>query len=181
MQSDVASLRLLFFEFSVESFGAGSLSVETTPLMPNERIEISMNLCEQHFRKTESLVRALAFEDVATWLINEGYFPEQNILPPSLHVEGAKLQSQVHFQRLDNLPRCTLASISYPKSSLSNRYFSVQDPIFYHDLVFHNGKNWKNILDHIFRTGIRIFSYSMPIPVNSRNERDVRIKITFSI
>ena len=35
MQSDVASLSLLFSEISVESLGAGSISVETTPLMPN--------------------------------------------------------------------------------------------------------------------------------------------------
>lgn len=38
---------------------------------------------ENHFRETEELVREIPSEDIAFWMLNNVFFPEQYILPPS--------------------------------------------------------------------------------------------------
>ena len=43
-----------------------------------------MTLVEKHFKKTAKLVRAIDKKVIAGWLLTDGYFPEQYVLPPSL-------------------------------------------------------------------------------------------------
>lgn len=45
-----------------------------------------MILPEKHFKATAKLVRALDKYEVAHWLLNDGYYPEQYVLPPSFSV-----------------------------------------------------------------------------------------------
>lgn len=46
---------------------------------------------EQHFRETERLVRRIAPGNIARWLLNDGYFPEPYVLPPSFRVQNLNL------------------------------------------------------------------------------------------
>ena len=52
-----------------------------------------MNPVEKHIRKTEGLLRAIDKAKIAEWLLNEGYFPEQYVLPPTFKVDGFQLEA----------------------------------------------------------------------------------------
>lgn len=126
-------------------------------------------LVEQHFRETERLIRALSRDDVANWLLNIGYYPEPNILPPSFNTDNYYLKDNPYNREIKDLTRRQLTSISYPKSLLTDRVFSVQDPRNYHDIVFYLHSEWEDILNRLYPPNTKIFSYSMPIPVDAKN------------
>lgn len=128
-----------------------------------------MSLCEAHYLRTGELVRAIDFGKIAAWLLNEGYYPEQNILPPLFRCTDFQLRDTPYKSGMEDLARRKLIGISYPKSPLSTRKFSVVHPHSYHDLVYHLSKNWNLIVDHLFDDNQRIYSYSFPIPVSSKN------------
>ncbi|EID0034481.1 RNA-directed DNA polymerase [Vibrio diabolicus] len=131
---------------------------------------ISKSLVEQHFRDTEKLVRQISKDDIASWLLSAGYFPESNILPPSFKVHDFKLQGKPYNKEATDLTRRQLAPISYPKSLLTNRVFAIQDPRNYHDIVFYLHEEWETVLDRLYPENTKIFSYSMPIPVDKKNQ-----------
>jgi len=128
-----------------------------------------MTLPELHFRETEKLLRAISTDKVAHWLLNEGYYPEQYVLPPSFYVDAFELQATPYNPDLKNLARRQLINISYPKTLLTSRVFGIQHPWNYHDIVYYLMQEWALILDHLFHEDLKFFSYSFPIPVNARN------------
>lgn len=123
---------------------------------------------ENHFRETEQLLRAVKPEDVADWLLKEGYFPESNILPPSFISQSLSLQKEPYNKDVSDLARRQLVRISYPKSMLSSRVFAIQHPWNYHDIVFYLHQDWPKVLSRLYRPDTRIFSYSMPIPLSRK-------------
>lgn len=127
-----------------------------------------MSLLERHFRKTEKLIKLISKDLIADWLLNEGYYPEQYVVPPSFVVHDFKLQSTEYITDLSNPPRRNLINISYPKSLLTSRIFGIQHPHNYHDIVYWLMSDWDSIIEHIFHKDLKIFSYSFPIPVNDR-------------
>lgn len=74
-----------------------------------------MNLVEKHFRNTEKLLRAIDKEKIAQWLLNEGYFPEQYVLPPSFKVQNFELQANPKNADIKDLARREIISIAYQK------------------------------------------------------------------
>lgn len=129
-----------------------------------------MNLVEKHIRKTEKLLRAIDKAKIAEWLLNEGYFPEQYVLPPTFKVDGFQLEANPKNADIKDLARREILSISYPKTLLTSREFGIQHPANYHDIVFHLINNWNSVIDLLFDKNNSIFSYSFPIPVNAKNE-----------
>ena len=127
-----------------------------------------MSLIEKHFRKTEKLIKLISNDLIANWLLNEGYYPEQYVVPPSFRAKEFKLQETEYITDLKEPPRRKLINISYPKSLLTSRIFGIQHPHNYHDIVFGLMSDWENIVNHIFHKDLKIFSYSFPIPVNDR-------------
>lgn len=128
---------------------------------------------ESHFRETEALIRDVPAPDIVDWLLNYGYFPEENILPPCFRVSGFELQTKPYHQDLADLPRRQLASVSHPKGLLTFRSFGTQHPKNYHDAVFHLMDDWSNVIDHLFHPEQKIFSYSFPIPVSKRGSQNL--------
>jgi len=127
-----------------------------------------MTLVEKHFKNTAKLVKALDKQEIANWLLNNGYYPEQYVLPPSFTVSDFKLKRKTYFKDLKDPARGNLETISYPKSLLTSRVFGIQHPFNYHDIVFYILDDWDNILEHLFDDDLKIFSYSFPIPVNAK-------------
>jgi retron-type reverse transcriptase len=127
------------------------------------------SVVENHFRETERLLRAADSKEIADWLLTEGYFPEPTILPPSFFSHSLSLQPVPYNKNIGDPARRHLLQISYPKSLLSSRVFSIQHPWNYHDIVFHLHQAWPAVLDILFRQELRIFSYSMPIPLSRRS------------
>ena len=123
-------------------------------------------LAQKHFRETENILRGIPEKTVALWFLNEGFFPEQNILPPSFKVSDFELQKQP-YKNLSNLKNSTtLEKLSYPKTHLTSRHFAIQHPKYYHDIVFHIAQNWSFVLDHLFNESNKFYSYSLPIPIS---------------
>ncbi|MDJ0580451.1 RNA-directed DNA polymerase [Crocosphaera sp.] len=126
---------------------------------------------EKHFRETEELIRNVPSLDVASWLLEQGYFPELYVLPPSFEVSNFTLQNQPYNKDFNNLTKRKLISISHPKTLLTSRVFSIQHPYNYHDIVYHLEKEWEFILDHLFNYDNQVYSYSLPIPVTKKPKK----------
>ena len=125
-------------------------------------------LVEKHYKKTAKLVRAINKRLIGSWLLNDGYYPEQYVLPPSFTVSDFRLKRTPYNKDLKDPARRNLVNISYPKYLLTSRVFGIQHPYYYHDIVYYLLQDWDLILDHIFHKDLRIFSYSFPIPINAR-------------
>lgn len=125
---------------------------------------------ENHFRETEELVREIRSEDIASWMLNHGYFPEQYILPPSFQVSNFTLQSQPYNKNLNEITKRQLISISHPKTILTSRIFSIQHPFNYHDIIFYLKENWDDVINHLFHKENKIYSYSFPISLTKKKE-----------
>ncbi|MEM8677445.1 MAG: RNA-directed DNA polymerase, partial [Cyanobacteria bacterium P01_G01_bin.67] len=132
-------------------------------------------LCDEiyvknHFRETEQLVREISSKEIASWMLNQGYFAEQQILPPSFQVTDFTLQDEPYKRNISKLTRRHLVNISYPKTELTSRIFGIQHPYNYHDIVFYIQENWDTVLDHLFHKDNKIYSYSFPIAITKKNK-----------
>lgn len=127
---------------------------------------------EEHFRATENLIRQVPADDISTWLLKHGYFPESNVLPPSFSVCDFSLNKDKKLYKKDvkKLAKKKLCDISYPKTLLNSRVFSLQYPDYYHDILINLNQNWDDVIDHLFHEDIKIYSYSFPIPVDKSDE-----------
>ncbi len=122
-----------------------------------------------HFKETRDLVKDIPSKEIANWILNQGYFAEQYILPPSFQVANFVLQDQPYKQNLCKLKRRQLINISHPKTNLSSRIFSIQHPYNFHDIVFYIEKNWDEVISHLFHEENKIYSYSFPIALTKKN------------
>ncbi len=146
--------------------------------MTNGNKKTNLSLAEKHFRETDTLTRKVDKPSIAKWLLEEGYFAEQYVLPPCFKVKEFSQSEELFFPIQKDKdgkvqfspPTSELLSISFPKTALTERTFSIIDPKIYHDIVFHLIKEWDLILNHLFDEEIKIFSYSFPIPISSSNE-----------
>ncbi len=128
-----------------------------------------------HFKETKNLIKDIPSKDIANWILNQGYFAEQYVLPPSFQVSNFALQAEPYKDDLNNLKRKQLVKISHPKTNLSSRIFSIQHPHYYHDIVFYLEKNWNKVIEHLFDEKNKIYSYSFPIALTnkSRNKSEL--------
>lgn len=135
--------------------------------------ELNITLPEEHYKETCSLLKVIDKNKIATWLLEEGYFPEQNILPPSFKVGNFVLKNDPYIRNFKKPPRSNLGCVSYPKSFLTSRVYGIQHPHHYHDIVYWLIKDWAAIIDHIFNNDNSIYTYSIPIPVNAKSKGEL--------
>ncbi|MEL7409782.1 MAG: RNA-directed DNA polymerase, partial [Cyanobacteria bacterium J06558_2] len=121
-----------------------------------------------HFKETKELLEAIPSKDIANWILSQGYFAEQYILPPSFQVSNFTLQAKP-YKNLNKLTRKQLISLSHPKTNFSSRIFSIQHPHYYHDIVFYLEQNWDKVIEHLFSEKNKIYSYSFPISLTKKN------------
>ena len=50
------------------------------------------SLPKQHFLETKKLINSVDKKDIADWMLKNGYYPEQYVLPPCFHVERFQLR-----------------------------------------------------------------------------------------
>ena len=112
-------------------------------------------------------------------MLEEGYFAEQYVLPPTFKVEQYKQKKTPYYKvtgskRFEYRPlTAEVICVSFPKSKLTERTFGIIEPKIHHDIVWHLTNEWKFVIDHLFHKDIKIFSYSFPIPVTKNNEGDL--------
>jgi Reverse transcriptase (RNA-dependent DNA polymerase) len=136
-----------------------------------------MILPHKHFRETKRLVTKIGPKKIADWLLTEGYYAEQYILPPCFSVDKFKLKRGPYFKvkkgkkRNDFYPTTSeLINVSFPKSQLTDRTFGIVEAKIYHDIVWHIRKHWDKIVKHLFHKDNKISSYSFPIPISKKAE-----------
>jgi len=136
-----------------------------------------MNLPRKHFFETKKLLKSVSTNKVAKWLLEEGYFPEQYVVPPTFKVNKFDLQVAPYFA-VDtsgvnpkfNVTKSDLINVSFPKTQLTDRTFGIIEPKIYHDLVWYLMNEWDLIIKHLFNSKNKIYSYSFPIPVTKKNK-----------
>ncbi len=130
-----------------------------------------MKLPQAHIKLTKNLVKAIPSRKIAKWLLTEGFFPEQYVLPPCFKVEKFTFKKNPYFDfsKKQALPLSEICEITFPKSQLTERAFGLINHKIYHDLVWHLMDNWSEAQSKLFSPKNRIYSYSFPIPLNKEN------------
>jgi len=131
---------------------------------------------EKHFIETRELAFKLEPSDVGIWLLQSGFYPEQYVLPPCFDSKSLKLNEECYIKNIKKLnynQAEELITISYPKSTMTDRVFGIMHPKYYHDIVWYIVKNWQSIIDHLFNENTKIYSYSFPIPVSKNKKGEV--------
>jgi len=130
-------------------------------------------LVRKHFLETKALLREVEPAIIASWLLNDGFFPEQYVLPPTFKVSNFELRAEPYFPDLTSVKSKFIISVSYPKSALTHRLFGIQHPHHYHDIVYWLMDSWEAIIEHLFDDEIKIYSYSFPIPLSKKDDLDL--------
>ncbi|MFQ5754153.1 MAG: RNA-directed DNA polymerase [bacterium] len=123
------------------------------------------------------MVKGIPKAKIAEWLLEEGYYPEQYVLPPCFRVCQFNLNKVPFFKaKKKRSGNCEfkpstsdLITVSFPKSQLTDRTFGIIEPQIYHDLVWYIQDEWDSIIKHLFHKDIHIYSYSFPIPVDKQS------------
>lgn len=124
------------------------------------------NFIIDHQKQTKEFLDLIPKQDIARWLLNEGYYPEQNVLPPSYAISNFKLKKKPYNMESEG----RLEKITYPKNNIASRVFSIQHPKYYHDIVYYLLENWEDIKKILFDNRLRVYSYSFPIPIDISRE-----------
>jgi len=61
-----------------------------------------VSLPKEHTAETKRLLKKVSKEKIAKWLLEEGYYPEQYIVPPSFKVNKFDLKANPYFA-IDNI------------------------------------------------------------------------------
>jgi len=134
-----------------------------------------MNLCEKHFKETKKLLDKISTDKISNWLLDEGYYPEQYVLPPSFNVKSFSFNKTPYFKVINpnrikfKIESSEHISLSFPKSKLTDRIYGIIEPKIYHDIVWHIIKDWKLVYEHLFNKDIKIYPNSFPIPVTKKS------------
>lgn len=125
----------------------------------------------QHIKRTAKLARKLKPQAVYDWIMTNGYYPENYVLPPCFVIERYPPFGKIYCQIGANgnyLPKSSvLAQIQFPKSNLADRTYSIIDPEIHCDMAYEIANNWKKILRIIFNPKNLVCCYSFPIPLDS--------------
>ncbi len=130
-----------------------------------------MTYPEKHIRQTKKLISKIGAKNIADWIVTDGYFPEQFVLPPCFKVNKFKLNKTPYYPKTGSSlkpPITQSISIFLQKSHLTDRSFTIIDPKIYHDICLYVKKDWKLILNTLFHKDNKIHAYSFPIPITSK-------------
>jgi len=136
-----------------------------------------MSLPKAHSKETKRLLKSVSKDLIAKWLLEEGYYPEQYLMPPTFKVKKLELQAKPYYlvdttsgqPKFDPI-KSEIVNISFPKSELTDRTFGILEPKIYHDIVWYLNNEWDLIIKTLFNPLNKIYSYSFPIPVSKNNE-----------
>src|SRR6266536_1073340 len=126
-----------------------------------------MSIPENHFKETKRLLSKVDKDLISKWLLEEGYYPEQYVVPPCFKVKQFELNASP-FAEVEVTGTTTkfepekhdTASVSYPKTQLTDKNFGIIHPKLYHDIVWYLNDKWKTIVEHLFHKDIKVYSYS---------------------
>ena len=118
-----------------------------------------MSLPKKHNTETKRLLKKVPKAKISKWLLEEGYYPEQYVIPPCFKVKKFELQDNPYFevdttgsQQKFEPKKNDLINVSFPKSQLTDRTFGIIAPKIYHDLVWYMMNEWDLIIKTLHMT-----------------------------
>jgi hypothetical protein len=137
-----------------------------------------MSLPLKHNNETEDLLKKIPKSEISKWLLEQGYYPEQYVVPPTFQVKNFELQKKPYFkvkpkkngQQDFPVTKSDLVNVSFPKTQFTDRTFGIIEPKIYHDLVWYLVDEWDLVIKTLFQKENKIYSYSFPIPLSKKNE-----------
>ena len=131
---------------------------------------------ETHIKFTARLARKLSPNEIYLWLITEGYFSENYVLPPCFCVSGIPNRRQTYFKHSKQKYRPKLSEciyVHFPRTELTDRTFGIMDPELHSDIALLIAKNWKTLLRTLFNPKNKVCWYSFPVPLDKRTPGQV--------
>lgn len=131
-----------------------------------------MHKPEAHKEWTKKLAGQLKARQIYQWLITEGFFPENYVLPPCFQVAKYPKFGKAYARPAKSNYKPKLANIievQFPKTELADRTFGIIDPEIHSDIAYLVASNWKKILNTIFHPENMVCPYAFPIPVDRKN------------
>ena len=120
-----------------------------------------MNIPEKHFKETKRLLNLIKKNIISKWILEQGYYPEQYIVPPTFRVQQFNLNDLPFYEvETTNIlqkfepEKFETELISYPKTQLTDRSFGIIHPKIYHDIVWYLNNEWNLIVEHLFHYSI---------------------------
>src|SRR5665647_566177 len=136
-----------------------------------------MTLPKKHSTETKRLLKRVSKDNIAKWLLEEGFYPEQYVIPPCFRIKKFDLQVNPYYivdnsgdQEKFDPEKSDLVKVSFPKSQLTDRTFGIIDPKLYHDMVWYLMNEWDLVIKTLFKSQNKIYSYSFPIPVSKKSD-----------
>lgn len=132
---------------------------------------MTSNILQQYKHETLELAESLHSEEILTWILKQGYFPEQYVLPPCFNVKTIRDIKKGTIYNVTKKgsnfrpTRTSCIDIGYPKTELTDRIFSIIHPKIHFDISYVIAHNWKTILKALIPPDSDIVSYSFPIPL----------------
>ena len=133
-----------------------------------------MDRIDDHVRTTKELALAIDTNDLFKWLITEGYYPENYVVPPCFKV--CKIPNKKRYYKTNKtrkgtnfkVPFSEIIKLHFPKTELTDRTFGVIDPYLHNDIAYDISTNWKTIANNIFHKDNDVACFSFPIPVSKK-------------
>ncbi len=85
----------------------------------------------RHFTRTAKFAKALRPNDVYSWHVTRGYFPEQCVLPPCFVVTKNPSYGKIYatHTKANSKPKVTeYQAVHFPKTDFTDRSFGIIDP-----------------------------------------------------
>lgn len=131
----------------------------------------AMTKIDKHRRNIERLARLLPAAEVFRWLLEKGFYPEAYVLPPCFCVAEVPQYIAGSRQHKSGGPPWREPSvIGFPKTSYTDRRFSIVDGDIYYDVAAEFADHWSFVCDALFDERNLIASYSFPLPVTTNSE-----------
>ena len=134
-----------------------------------------------HFQRTKELAQSLTKSEIYNWLVTKGYFPEAYVLPPCFEVTKHPEFGKIYFpvktkskNKTEFKPDISeFQQVHFPKTNLTDRTFGIINPKIHSDIAFTIAEDWDTVINCIFHMENKVCSYSFPVPVNSKNPREI--------
>ena len=105
--------------------------------------------------------------------MDNGYFPENYVLPPCFSVVSRPLKPSL-YNKVTNkgtkfkVDRSECVNVHFPKSEFTDRTFGIIHPHIHSDITFHITNNWLKIVNAMIPSDSQVASYSFPVPIDSK-------------
>ena len=140
--------------------------------MTPTKILLPINPLKKHREETKRAALSWQAVDVYNWLCVNGYFPENDVLPPCFQVDK-RPQMKEFFPAPKKPVRSECINVSFPRTEYTDRVFGLIHPHIHNDIAYHMAKNWPDIVDKMIPDDSQVASYTFPMLIESNRRQRI--------